>query len=56
MSEDKKELALEIMEGAKKLPKQGLANVASYIRGYADGRNDKSEEVVEDDGTAEKRD
>lgn len=55
MSEDKKELALEILKGAEKLTKQGLANAASYIRGYADGMNDKSEEEVEDDGDANKR-
>ena len=49
MSDEAKEMAVDILEKASGLSKQALANVSSYVRGYADAMAEKEEK--EDAGT-----
>ena len=43
MSEEQKQIAIEILKNADKLTANGLKNVESYIRGYADAMAEKEE-------------
>ena len=50
MSEEAKETAVDILEKASCLSKHALANVSSYVRGYADALAEKEEGENDDAG------